>query len=202
MTTDVGHRAAAASVIGRAFADDPAFRYALPDDARRAAQLTWLCERVMRFVELSGGRVDVAGDGPRAVALWAPVERAWREPLGRLFRAGLIATPFVLGLGAVRRLAALGRLTSELHATCAPVPHDYLLQLAVAPGEQGRGLGSALLREGLERSARAGRAVWLETTNPRNVPYYERHGFEVAGRRAAAAGVEVVGLVRRPGTAG
>ncbi|MEW6433149.1 MAG: GNAT family N-acetyltransferase [Myxococcota bacterium] len=201
MTRPTGMHAAAASVLGHAFAGDPAFRHALPDDARRVAQLTWLCARVMRFVELSGGRVDVAGDGPRAVALWAPVTRAWREPLGRLVRSGLAATPFVLGLGAVRRLAALGRVTGALHAALAPVPHDYLLQLAVAPGEQGRGLGSALLREGLERSSRAGRAVWLETTNPANVAFYERHGFEVAGRRVAAEGVEVVGLVRRPGTA-
>lgn len=188
----------AALVLGHAFAADPAFRFALPDDAKRARKLTWLAERLMRLVWLAGGHVDAVDEAPSAVALWAPIERPFSEPLGLFFRAGLFATPFALGPGAVRRLAVLGGPTTALHRARAPLPHDYLMMLAVDPTRQGAGLGSTLLREGLERARRAGRPVWLETTNLRNVPFYVRHGFVEVERREVAGRVPLVGMVWSP----
>lgn len=190
--------AAAASLLGRAFAKDPAFHWALPDDEKRETRLTWLAERLLRLTTLSNGVIDALDEQPSAVALWIPVEKPWEEPLRLLFHAGLFATPFTLGLTAVRRLAVMDAPMTLMHRTFAPLPHDYLMQLAVEPREQGRGLGSALLKEGLERSRRSGRAVWLETTNPRNVAFYERHGFVVKGRRPLPNDVTLVGLLREP----
>ncbi len=187
---------AAADVLGRAFARDPAFRWALPDDARRPRQLTWLAARLMRLARLAGGHVDAADERPSAVAIWLPVERPWREPLGLGVRAGLLAAPLVFGLAAVRRLAAMDAVVKQLHRAHAPLPHDYLLQLAVDPARQGGGLGGALLDEGLERAAAASRAVWLETTNPRNVAFYARHGLAEVERCALPGGCVVVGLRR------
>ncbi|MDP1920890.1 MAG: GNAT family N-acetyltransferase [Myxococcales bacterium] len=190
--------AAAASVLGRAFAKDPGFRWALPDDEKRATQLSWLAERLLRIATLLNGHVDALDEQPSAVALWVPVEKPWEEPLRMLFRAGLFAAPFTLGLTAVRRLTVMAAPMTLMHRAFAPIPHDYLMQLAVEPREQGRGLGSALLKEGLERSERAGRAVWLETTNQRNVAFYERHGFVVKGRRSLPNDVTLVGMLREP----
>jgi predicted N-acetyltransferase YhbS len=53
----------------------------------------------------------------------------------------------------------------------------YLDTLAVAPASQGRGLGGALLRRGLERAGDL--PVFLHTVKPENVPYYSRFGFDV-----------------------
>lgn len=198
VTISIAQSRAAASLLGRAFSADPAFIWVLPEASRRAEKLTWLCERLIRLTQLSGGRVDLADDTPSAVALWVPFDRPYEEPLGLLFRAGLFATPFVLGLGAVRRLAIMGGPTKELHHAHAPIPHDYLLQLAVDPSKQGSGLGSKLLVKGLEQAAKAGRGVWLETTNPRNVAFYERHGLRVMERRSLPGGVSLVGLARTP----
>ena len=50
--------AAAASLLGRAFAKDPGFRWALPDDEKRATQLTWLAERLLRIATLLNGHVE------------------------------------------------------------------------------------------------------------------------------------------------
>ena len=57
------------------------------------------------------------------------------------------------------------------------MPHYYLQLLAVAPGLQSRGIGSALLRQGLERSDAQGTPVYFESTSPRNRVLYERHAF-------------------------
>lgn len=190
--------AAAASLLGRAFAEDPAFAWVLPEEATRAAKLTWLASRLLRLTRQAGGRVDATDEAPSAVALWLPIDGPFEESLRRYLRAGLWATPFVLGLRAIGRLRVLEGPTTELHRTLAPTPHDYLLQLAVDPSRQGSGLGSALLHDGLARAARAGRGVWLETTNPRNVPFYERAGLTVRATRSLPGGVTLVGLARPP----
>jgi predicted N-acetyltransferase YhbS len=51
--------------------------------------------------------------------------------------------------------------------------------VAVAPGWQGRGIGSALVEFGLEQTRESNTPVILETGTPRNVPLYERLGFHV-----------------------
>ena len=182
-------------MLGRAFFADPGFRHAFPDEARREARLTWLSARLLRLVRLAGGGVDAVDDTPSAVALWMPVEQRFDEPLGLLWRAGLFASPLALGLRATRRLAAFGRATMVMHRAHVPVPHDYLLQLAVDPAHHGQGLGSTLLRAGLERADRARRPVWLETTNPRNVALYERHGFVTMERRTLPGDVTLLGML-------
>jgi GNAT superfamily N-acetyltransferase len=60
-------------------------------------------------------------------------------------------------------------------------PHDppswYLLGLATVKEHQGKGLGSALLSHMLTRCDTEGLPAYLESSNPRNVPFYARHGF-------------------------
>ncbi|MDQ0466581.1 ribosomal protein S18 acetylase RimI-like enzyme [Caulobacter ginsengisoli] len=63
-------------------------------------------------------------------------------------------------------------------------PHWYLSMLGVDPARQGRGLGSALLKAGLARCDADGLPAYLESSNPKNVPLYERFGFEALGRIA------------------
>ena len=60
-------------------------------------------------------------------------------------------------------------------------PCWYLAWLAVARGAQGRGLGASLLTRCLETVDASRQAAYLETPNPRTVPFYERHGFAVVG---------------------
>ena len=60
-------------------------------------------------------------------------------------------------------------------------PHWYLSVLGTDPEHQKSGIGSALLRSVLARCDAEGAAAYLEASRPENVPYYERHGFEVVG---------------------
>lgn len=58
-------------------------------------------------------------------------------------------------------------------------PHWYLGTLGVDPPQQGRGIGTALLRRWLRRVDEGGASVYLETDRERNVPWYQREGFSV-----------------------
>jgi ribosomal protein S18 acetylase RimI-like enzyme len=56
-----------------------------------------------------------------------------------------------------------------------------LLLLGVDPAFQRQGYGSALLADMLDRCDREHAAAYLESTNPRNIPLYQRHGFRLLG---------------------
>jgi GNAT superfamily N-acetyltransferase len=60
-------------------------------------------------------------------------------------------------------------------------PHWYLPWLGVDPARQGGGLGSLLLGDCLQVVDRDHLPAYLETPNPRTIPFYERHGFAVTG---------------------
>ena len=77
-------------------------------------------------------------------------------------------------------------------------PHWYLPLLAVEPLAQGKGLGSALMRHALEVADDAGVPAYLESSNPRNIPLYLRHGFEVLGEIQIGAGPRVTPMLRHP----
>jgi ribosomal protein S18 acetylase RimI-like enzyme len=60
-------------------------------------------------------------------------------------------------------------------------PHWYLSMIVVEPSQQGKGYGSALMQPVLMQCNRDGIPAYLESSNPTNIPFYERHGFEVIG---------------------
>lgn len=60
-------------------------------------------------------------------------------------------------------------------------PHWYLNVISTLPSHQGRGLGALALRPMVERFDAAGEPAYLESSNPRNMTLYRRHGFEESG---------------------
>jgi GNAT superfamily N-acetyltransferase len=66
-------------------------------------------------------------------------------------------------------------------------PHWYLPWFGTDPAEQGRGRGSALMSHCLDVVDADRLPTYLETPNPRTIPFYQRHGFEVVGTAQAGA---------------
>jgi ribosomal protein S18 acetylase RimI-like enzyme len=61
-------------------------------------------------------------------------------------------------------------------------PHHYLLFLAVRPGEQNRGYGSALLDHHHRLLDEAGTPAYLEAASLDSVRLYQRHGYAPLGQ--------------------
>ena len=70
--------------------------------------------------------------------------------------------------------------------------------LWVAPTARGRGIGSALLKHGTRLCDEAGCMAYLESSNIRNNPLYERFGFEVVEEKKVAEDGPTIWLMRRP----
>jgi ribosomal protein S18 acetylase RimI-like enzyme len=60
-------------------------------------------------------------------------------------------------------------------------PHWHLGPVAVAPEEQGQGIGTQLLERFCNHVDRTGQPAYLETDKPENVRLYQRFGFSVKG---------------------
>jgi ribosomal protein S18 acetylase RimI-like enzyme len=75
-------------------------------------------------------------------------------------------------------------------------PHWYLPWLGVDSARQHAGLGSALLEQCLVRVDADGSPAFLETPNPRTVPFYQRHGFRVTSVSQAGACPPVTSMLR------
>ena len=161
-------------VLCRAFDADPVMNWVLRQDAGRPAAFEWMF-RLSLALTLPHGNVYTTADR-KAAALWAPPGK-WRWRAG-WFRQLQQAPGFVRAVG-LRRIPRVLPAVSALEARHPQRPHYYLFQLAVDPPQQGRGIGSALLRHTLEACDRAGHPAYLENSNPRNGPLYERHGFTV-----------------------
>jgi GNAT superfamily N-acetyltransferase len=77
-------------------------------------------------------------------------------------------------------------------------PHWYLPMIGVDPARQGKGYGSALLKHALARCDRDDKLAYLESSNPKNIPLYKRHGFELLGTIRVGSSPPLFPMVRKP----
>ena len=183
----------ASDVLARAFQDDPAWVWLLPDAERRRRLLPWLFR-----VGFDVTAADVwSTAGPiLGAARWLPPGRPAMR-VGPTLRA-LVTTPFHLGT-ATGAFLSYGRAVEQMRADVAAGPHWYLAGIGVDPSEQRQGVGGALLRPGLEASEQAGLPAVLLTNNEANLPFYESHGFAVVRQgRTPEDGPRAWAMVRHP----
>lgn len=118
-------------------------------------------------------------NGGMAVAIWMPPGRTITA--SGMIRCGLLTMPLSIGFRPFAQLAGANDIMGKFHKKYVPEPHWYLLIVGVDPDLQGRGLGSALVKEGLARADASNCPCYLETSEERNVAFYERQGFVVVG---------------------
>ena len=177
----------AIATLTLAFGVDPATRWAFPEPAQ---YLTWFPQ----FARAFGGRAFEHGTAHCAgdyagMALWLPPGVTPDEAaMEAVFRGGVAEQE-------QEHVSAVLEQMADYHPH---EPHWYLPLLGVDPTRQGQGVGSALLAHAGALCDQAGQLAYLESSNPANVPLYERHGFEVVGKIQAGTSPTFYPMVRRP----
>src|SRR5215210_895493 len=77
-------------------------------------------------------------------------------------------------------------------------PHWYLPLLGVDPLHHGKGLGSALMEHEIVMCDQDNKYAYLESSNPKNVPFYKRHGFEILGTIQVNTSPPIIPMLRKP----
>lgn len=184
---------AVTDVLVAAFADDPVQRWLFepasdPDAGRRALfeifveDYFWL------------GHLHVVTDtgGLAGAALWSPPDRGVLR--GERVQDLLDALDPHLGDELGPRLGEMGRTYEHR----PPEPHLYLGILGVDPSRQSSGHGTALIEPTLAECDRTGLLAHLESSNERNIPFYERHGFHTTAAYRCGGDGPLMTMMTRP----
>ena len=164
-----------AATLADGFRDDPmlGWIYGKAGAPEQQEEMREAFMKVALDIGFPHGHLYAAG-GNQAAAIWAP-------PDVDLFDDAAVGALF--GLLGEQLGARAGEVGEGLMRIAEHHPHDephfYLFVLGTAQASQSKGVGSALLQEVLARCDRQGLPAYLESSNIRNVPFYERHGFRV-----------------------
>lgn len=185
---------AAVDVLARSFYDDPQMQWLLPDPVGRLDQLRTMFGLIAAAGHRRGHTYLMAeGDEAVAASVWTPpdVEPFSDDETGP-FGEFLYGAYGDEGIG---RLGAMVEAMGEHHPTD---PHFYLFIVGVSPDHQGRGLGEQLLAPTIGRADAEGTPMYLESSNPRNIGFYRRLGFEIHAEFHPEGGPLFTGMWREP----
>jgi ribosomal protein S18 acetylase RimI-like enzyme len=172
-------------VIVSAFETDPAARWMYPTVDQYRAHFP-------KFVRAFGGGAFASGtahilENYAGAALWLapgmhPDEEAVMSLIKRTTSEDL-----------------QGRLMSVFEEMGSYHPlglHWHLPLIGVQPAFQRQGYGGVLLRHALKTCDEQGVPAYLESSNPDNIPLYERHGFQVLGRIQVGSSPVITPMLR------
>jgi ribosomal protein S18 acetylase RimI-like enzyme len=164
-------------IIGQAFDDDPAVNWFVRRDQRRSAAVHAFFQMMADTLYLRHDENYLMSDGSGAT-MWLPPGISTQVGFAETFQQ----LPAVLRIVRFRGLRRLLRVQAIVEGNHPHEPHYYLFAIGTLPELRGRGIGSKLMRPMIERMDRERMPGYLENSKEQNLPFYERHGFEVTQR--------------------
>jgi GNAT superfamily N-acetyltransferase len=175
------------AVLTLAFRTDPGVRWTYPDPQQYLRHFP-------RLVHAFGGKAFTHGsaytvEGYAGAALWLPPDVHPDEDVMNTRLQRTVPEQVHKDLLAV---------FAQVRPYLPREPYWYLPLIGVDPFHQGKGYGAALMQHALLPCDRNKQCAYLESTNPKNIPLYERHGFEVLGTIQVGTSPAVCPMLRRP----
>lgn len=166
----------ALDILEDAFTEDPVMRWVTgnPGYPRYAFGLT------LPFC-LGHGHTDITEEGS-AVASWLPPGVSLASPV-----SPAAAWSGLRAFGASSLLRALATLVQSQRRHPSG-DYYYLFAIGARRSARGRGVGSAVIRQGLARCDSEHMPAYLESSNGKNLPFYRKHGFDVVDELRLAMG--------------
>ena len=185
-----------ADVLAQAFEQDPLQLYVLPDPQVRQRLASRQLGASVRYGFLYGLALRTSG-ACRGVAVWLRPGAAEFDS-ARAEAAGLLGVADAMGREASERSLRIWRQFARIRAQEAGPRYWYLMVIGVLPAYQGQGLGGALMRPVLAQADRDDLPCFVETVQPRNLPLYARHGFQLVHDHVdEESGLRLLSLLRR-----
>lgn len=158
--------------LARAFDLNKSVNFVAKQDARRLRRIRKLMEYSFD-VCFTFGEIWTSDDQQACALVLYPENR---KTTLRSIIWDLKLALFVIG---IERVSAVLKREAMIKANHPKEPIAYLWFLGVNPDCQGKRLGSALMLEVIAEYDRRGRPIFLETSMEKNLPFYEKLGFEI-----------------------
>jgi ribosomal protein S18 acetylase RimI-like enzyme len=168
LTPSPADQSRAVAALTLAFVRDPVMRFFYPEPDAYLSHFPALA-KAFGAAAFDSGTAWMSSDHG-ATALWLPS--------GVAIDAEAVGSQLLTTIHESKH-EALGSVYGRAAAYHPDEPHWYLSMIGVDAAHQGQGLGARLLEVGLEHCDREGALAYLESSNPANLSFYERHGFEI-----------------------
>ena len=167
-TATSSDQAAVFDALTLAFSADPVMRWLFPHPSKYLEHFPELMRHFSAnsFSNASAHYVD----GFAGAALWLPPNVTFNaDAVGEL----------MLRTVDEKQHADLFTIFNQMPEYHPHEPHWYLAAIGIDPSRQNQGQGAALIQHALRTCDRNHESAYLESSNPRNISFYRKHGFEV-----------------------
>lgn len=173
-----GDAPAILDVLERALGGDPFVSWLARGQPRARRSYFRL---MLRKIALPKGivHVGIVGGEVTCAALWAPPE-TFELSAGE----SLLLLPTMVSVIGARRFPRVAAVLESVERARPPEPRWLLTLLGTVPEARRRGVASATLAPALARCDADGAVAVCETSEPTNLGFYARLGFEVTSERA------------------
>lgn len=160
-----------ARILASAFSNDPIMNWLSPN--AEIYEFIFLAELEALYKHHNHVYINQAGTG---AANWLPPGISHSLGFHWLEIKTYINIFKSTGFEGLKRARQLENSFKEHHIK---EPHYYLNAVGASMGNQGKGIGSALLKAGLDECDKHRMPAYLESSNEKNNPLYQRFGFEI-----------------------
>jgi GNAT superfamily N-acetyltransferase len=165
--TEIEH---AIATLVLAFATDPVARWMYNDPHQYLVHIPRLF-RALGASSFEARAAQRTSDGT-GIAIWLPPGVHGEDgPLEAVIAGSIVG----------ERQAEAAAIFGQTEHYRPTEPHWYLSLIGVEALHRNKGCGAALLQHRLRQCDREHYSAYLWSSNPLNIPFYERHGFKISG---------------------
>lgn len=165
-------RSLVVNILTGSFNDNKSVNYIIRQDSSRSRRLTRLMEYSFDYCQLFGEIYLSADRTACALTLLPDTKRTTLRSIALDVSLALSC----IGLSNLKKVMTRESAVKKVHPEgnfC------YLWFIGVQPSEQNKGVGSALLKEIIAHTESLHRPIYLETSMPKNLPWYKKFGFDI-----------------------
>lgn len=159
-------------ILAKSFDTNLSVNYIIKQDGRRRQRIRALMDYSFE-VCTAFGNVFLSDDN-KACALIVYPDKKRLSFQSILLDFNLIFQS--VGIGNIKKTLNREKIIKNIQPR---IPMSYLWFIGVEPDSQGMGIGSKLLQEVIDYSNSNSRPIYLETSTVKNLPWYEKFGFEL-----------------------